>query len=262
MAPRPGPGPLVAALAVAVALHAGEARAGIRPFLWTWDTQTVPQGDVELEQWLWVRGKPAIPGYSAAYWIWWGPVLGVTDRLEVALPFQTVGTSGAFFLESFEVDARYRIFPRNDDGKLQPLIRAAFHQAIRSPDLYSRVDVNAVLSYGALSELHATVDLGVKVLIPFLNSSSTPAHVQLTYAAGVSYPFTEELHGGLEVFGEVAPGTPPPSLAVPLPHHFVGGSVGFQRGRIWVTAGLLVGLTALEPKTPQFMPRLIWAVAL
>lgn len=272
MAPRPGS--LVAALATVATLLAGDARAGIRPFIWTWDTQTVPQGDVELEQWLWVRGKPdpdVLPGYKAAYWIWWGPVMGVTDHLEVATPFQAFANANAFWLESFEVDARYRIFSRNDDGKLQPLIRAAFHQAIRSPDLFSRVDVNAVLSYGSLSELHATVDLGARVLIPFLNSNDTPASVQLTYAAGISYPFTQELHAGLEVFGELLPpGTPPvtppatPSstAAVPLPHHFVGASAGFQRGRIWVTAGMLVGLTPWFPNTPQFMPRLIWAVAL
>ncbi|HZN92120.1 MAG TPA: hypothetical protein VFB81_05425 [Myxococcales bacterium] len=259
-------GPLAALLAIAAALHAPDARAGIRPYIWTWDTQIVPQGDVELEQWLWVRGKmPAVPNALPAYWIWWGPVLGVTEHLEIATPFQTVGTSDAFSLESFEVDARYRIFSRNDDGKLQPLVRAAFHQAIRSPGFYSRLDVNAVLSYGSLSELHATVDLGARVFLPFLNANPAPAYAQLTYGAGVSYPFTEELHAGLEVFGELDAGTPPPS---PLPHHFVGFNAGYKKGRIWVTAGMLVGLSTIFPsapyfmKTPQFMPRLIWAVAL
>jgi len=251
---------LLALLLAIAALHAPDARAGIRPYIWTWDTQIVPQGDVELEQWLWVRGRmPAYPGATAAYWIWWGPVLGVTDHLEVATPFQTVATTSAFFLESFELDARYRIFSRNDDGKLQPLIRAAFHQAIHTASLSSRLDVNAVLSYGSLSELHATVDLGAKFFLPFLNPNLNPPppHVELTYAAGISYPFTPELHAGLEVFGELDPWTDPDSTQ--LPHHFVGFNAGYQKGRIWVTAGMLVGLTR---RTPQFMPRLIWAVAL
>jgi hypothetical protein len=254
---------LTGLLALAAALATADARAGIRPYIWTWDTQIVPQGDVELEQWLWVRGKaPANPSAVADYWLWWGPVFGLTEHLEVAVPFQTLARSSpqSFWIESLEVDARYRIFSRNDDGKFQPLIRAAFHQAVRSPGLYSRVDANAVLSYGSLSELHATADLGTRIFLPFLSASTAAPRVQLTYAAGVSYPLTEELHGAVEVFGEVDVANPPSTTD--LAHHFVGASVGYQKGRVWLTAGMLVGLTPLFPTTPQVMPRLIWAVAL
>jgi hypothetical protein len=241
-------------------MAAADARAGIRPYIWTWDTQIVPQGDVELEQWLWVRGKPKdVPTAVADYWLWWGPVLGLTEHLEIAVPFQTVArsTPQTFWFDSVEVDARYRIFSRNDDGKLQPLVRAAFHQSVRSPGMYSRLDANAVLSYGALSELHATADLGARVSLPFLSVSSAAPRVQLTYAGGVSYPFTPELHAGVEVFGEIDVANPP--VPTDVAHHFVGASFGYQKGRVWLTAGMLVGLTTL---TPQFMPRLIWAVAL
>jgi len=251
---------LAALVALAAAVHSADARAGIRPHIWTWDTNIVPQGDVELEQWLWVRGK--IPGRGAAYWTWWGPVFGATDHLEVAVPFQTVGTTSSFFLESFEVDARYRIFSRNDDGKLQPLVRAAFHQAIWSPDKYSRLDADAVLSYGLRDELRVTVDLGAKVFLPFLappDPPPDPVRVQVTYAAGVSYPVLEWLRAGVEVFGEIDVAYKPPPPAPQLPHHFVGASLGYQKGKVWITAGMLVGLTA---DSPQFMPRLIWAVAL
>jgi len=259
------PGPPVAALLAAAALLAPDARAGIRPYIWTWDTQTVAQGDIELEQWLWVRGhiaagetgNPPSGERSAAYWIWWGPVIGATSQLELAFPFQVLGAPGAFVLESFEVDARYRFFSRNDDGKLQPLLRAAFHQSISGGD--ARLDVNAVLSWGTLSELHATVDLGVKVTLPFLTFHTTvpPPQVQLTYAAGASYPITEQFHAGVEVFGELpGPNVPTPS---DLPHHFVGVNASWTFAKGWLTVGMLKGLTATSP---NFMPRLIWAVAI
>src|SRR5262249_22645623 len=117
---------LVALPALLLLTASAESRAGIRPFIWTWDAQTVPQGDVELEQWIWARGRmPAVPDTPAAYWLWWGPVLGLSDNLELAVPFQVVANASTTSLESIEVDARYRLFPRNDDGPLQPLIRAA-----------------------------------------------------------------------------------------------------------------------------------------
>ncbi|HYV48065.1 MAG TPA: hypothetical protein VFA20_24565, partial [Myxococcaceae bacterium] len=116
MAPRRGP--LVAAL-IAAALFAPDARAGIRPYIWTWDTQTVAQGDIEIEGWLWARGhiepvrneqgNVVQDSLLTNYWTWFGPVIGVTNQLELALPFQMVGSSGNFSLESFEVDARYRL---------------------------------------------------------------------------------------------------------------------------------------------------------
>jgi hypothetical protein len=67
----------------------------------------------------------------------------------------------------------------------------------------------------------------------------------------------EELRGSLEAFGEL------PLQGIPGgQHHFVGADLAWTFGRSWVTLGLMVGLTPLFPETPQFMPRLIWAVAL
>jgi hypothetical protein len=246
---------MAAALALAALVQAGPAGAGIRPFIWTWDTQILAQGDVELEQWLWARTRaPAAPDVPSNYWIWWGPVFGLTQHLELAVPFQVQATHRSTWLESFEADLRYRIFSRNDDGKFQPLVRAAFHQVIHAPGTRSRLELNLVGSYGGPDELRATLDLGARISI------SDPAQVVGTYAAGVSYPVREDLRISAEVFGEIeAAAGPTPS---DLPHHFVGASVSYVRGRMWITAGSMVGLTPLFPTTPHFMPRLIWAVAL
>ena len=61
------------------------AEAGFRPFSFTFDTKTLSRGDVELEQWMWGKVDAPPAGASPA-WIWFAPVYGVTQRLEVALP--------------------------------------------------------------------------------------------------------------------------------------------------------------------------------
>ncbi len=250
------------AVPILVALVASPtAEAGRRPYLWVYDTETVAQGDVELEQWLWARTlAPANPAGASTYWIWWGPVIGLTSSLELALPFQVSATRSRTWLDSFEADLRWRVFSRNDDGKFQPLVRAAFHQSIHAPGEPPRVELNLVGSYGAPEELHVTVDIGGRLFLPGLAGMAGPSRVMATYAAGVALPLSSSLRISAEVFGELDVLNPPTGSDVP--HHFAGASISWTRGRLWITAGTLVGLTPLAPFTPQFMPRLIWAVAL
>jgi hypothetical protein len=142
------------------------------------------------------------------------------------------------------------------------LVRVAWHQ-VAQPVGPPRVDLNLVCSYGSPQELHFTLDLGARFGLPM--TSGTPqvykAPLVATYAAGVSYPFFEgELRVSAELFGEIGVNNPP-AANVPQ-HHFVGFDVSWTKGRLWLTAGTLIGLTPLFPSTPAFMPRLIWAVAL
>jgi hypothetical protein len=237
---------------------ASPAQAGRRPFTWTYDTDIVPKGDVELEQWLWVRSRaPAFPQQPSAYWVWWGPVFGLSQRLELALPFQVRSTRGATALESFEADLRYRLFPRGDDRPFQGLVRLAWHQAIHTANP-SRVDLHLVGSYQFAGGLRAVIDLGSQVGIPALRGDEGPVRVLGRYAAGVAYPLIpDELQVSLESLGEF-----PVHGLEQDPRIFIGPNVAWTFGRTWVTVGTLVGLTALSPETPRFMPRLIWAVTL
>ncbi|NVJ08312.1 hypothetical protein HUW63_24120 [Myxococcus sp. AM001] len=237
---------------------AAPAQAGRRPFIWTFDTEIVPKGDVELEQWLWARSRaPSAPDRPSVYWIWWGPVIGLSQHLELAIPFQVRANQTDTQLESFEADFRYRLFPRGDDGAFQPLVRAVWHQAINTPEP-SRVDVDLVGSYQWDNGLRTTVDLGAQVGFPSLRGDEGPTRILGTYSVGVAYPVIEdELQVSLESFGEFGL-----KDANQDPHLFVGPSVAWTFGRMWITAGTLFGLTAVAPETPRFMPRLIWAVAL
>ncbi len=245
------------AAVLALGLVAAPAEAGRRPFIWVYDTEIVPQGDVELEQWLWVRGRSPGTAEPSRYWVWWGPVFGLTQRLELALPFQVQGSRESTRLDSFDADLRLRLFPRGDDRPWQALLRVAWHQSIHGARP-TRVDVNLAQSYELENGLRFALDLGAQTGVPALRGDAGPVQLLATYAAGASLPLGEgEVRASLEAFGEL-----PVSGLGAAQHHFVGADVAWTFGRSWVTLGVLVGLTPWFPETPRFMPRLIWAVAL
>lgn len=250
---------LVCLGALLLALIPPGVQAGRRPFIWTWDTQIVPQGDLELETWLWGRGRTAErPTRLGTNWIWWGPVYGVNDHLEVAVPFQLAANRERTWLQSFELDTRIRLLPREETAFATPLIRLAYHHGIprAAP---SRLDGNFVLRLGEAEGPYGNLELGGQLSIPGLRGGAGDTSLLLTWAGGMAVPLDEGRYTfAIETFGEV----PTFGSAETDVHGFIGPSVGITRGRMWATLGVLIGLTSFFPDTPQFMPRLIWAVAL
>lgn len=247
-------------LALMVALP-GRADAGRRPFTWAYDTEIVPEGELELEQWLWaVARSPEYPSRTARYWIWWGPVFGLSDHVELALPFQVVSWGGAdgqeTQLESFEADLRYRIKPRGDQDPLQGLVRLTYHQPTGFPEP-PRIDADLVGSYDFASGFHLVLDLGAKFGLRPVTAQGGDVFTQLTYDLGISYRVSDEIRVSAENFAEF-PVAHLPGEA----HAFVGPAFEWTRGRFWLTFGVLVGLTPVLEETPHVMPRLLWAVAL
>lgn len=232
------------------------AEAGRRPFLIAYDAEIVPEGDVELEQWVWAESKvPANPDRPVTYWLWMSPVVGITNHLELALPVQFVATSGATFLDSIFAEVRYRIFSRERDSGFQPLIRVAYRHAVRGPP--SRVEVNLVGSYGRPTELHLTLDIGASIAGPWPEVSRRPFIA--TYAAGASYPlFSNELQIAVEANGRFGIHD---TSSLAFPRHSLGGAIAWARGRTWITAGCLFGLTDWAAASPRFLPRLNWGIA-
>lgn len=262
----PRPSFAAAPLLALLALSAPEAEAGRRPFLSLLDTEMLPEGDLELEQWLWVVRPPrSKPEGRDTTWLWWGPVFSPSSHLEVAVPIQLVSDPTHIWLESFDVDVRWRAFPREDLSPLQPLVRVAYHQTVgqatpgNTLHLPPRLDADAVLSYEAPIGLHLVANAGVRLDLPSMAGAVDPTQVrslvQGIWGIGAAYTFLDgELKLAVEATGERAfQGATRPNRT------YAGGSLSWTRGRIWLTAGTLVGLT---PDTPAFVPRLIWAVAL
>ena len=242
---------------VGFSLWPSDALAGRRPFLLAYDTEIIPEGDVELEQWLWSESKiPARPRIPARYWIYWSPVFGMSNHLELYLPVTIVSNSTSTNLETLSAEVRYRFFPREQEGGFQLLLRAAVHQAVFSRADPSSAELGLAASYGKPSQLHLAINVGLYAALPWPEHMARP--IILEYAAAAAYPVVgNELRLAAEFDGEIGLRETSDTVG----RHFAGGAIAWTRGRVWITAGMLFGLTGISDTTPRYMPRLIWAVA-
>src|SRR5262245_65709667 len=78
---------LVSLVMLGALLLPSVARAGRTRFGWLYDTETVPERGVELETWMLEEdGKGSPPVDESSLWL--APVVGVTDRVELAFPIE------------------------------------------------------------------------------------------------------------------------------------------------------------------------------
>jgi hypothetical protein len=243
------------------------ASAGQRPFIYAYDTNIVSTGNIELEQWMWIEGPPRGQNNPAGYWVWWGPVVGATQHLEVAVPLQVNSANGTTWLSSFDADLRFRLFPQDDRDGFQALLRAAWHQQIANNEHYngqsgsSRLDFNVSASYGSASELHAVFELGAQIPVTNLQPNN---EYTWTYDVGIAYPVVPSLPAlqvAAELYGQVFFDSSPPQTGGTQPTLWLGPSVSWSGTRYWATLGVLTHLTPTS-QTSDYLLRLVWAVAL
>jgi hypothetical protein len=238
------------------------------------ETQTLPEGDVELENWFWAEGQiPNMPGRYVTDWVWLGPTVGISSHLELSLPLVIVATSDQTVLNSISLVARYRFLPREQDQGLQPLIRLEYQQPLAGynagsytapyGNTYSytypttpELKVTFALTYGSLSSVRATFNVGVQLGLPFLQTSSAASFSALGLAGlGLSIPLGSEFRVAAEFDGQL------PLTGVPAAPNtaqlFLGPSVAWTRGQIWVTFGSLFGLTQ---NSNRFVPKVLWGI--
>lgn len=250
-------------------LAAAPAWADRTSHLFLDETQVLPEGDVELEQWFWAEGQiPNQPGRYVTGWLWFGPVVGISPHLELSLPVVIVSTPDATVLNTISLVARYRFFAREQDEGFQPLIRVEYQQPLSnyvagSSDGYSytyplppELKVLFVATYGSLKSIRGTLNVGVQLGIPIFQSSSTASFSALgTAGLGVSIPLGTEFRIAAEFDGQVPlSGKPPATYTGQL---FLGPSVAWTRGQIWVTFGSLFGLTN---NSNRFLPKVLWGI--
>ncbi len=227
------------------------------------ETQVLPEGDVELEQWVWAEGQiPSKPGLPVTGWVWLGPTVGFTPHLEMSLPLVVVAYPEYMQLNSISLVARYRLFAREEEDGLQPLLRVEYQQPLSSYVYYKHpasppeLKILLVATYGNLKGVQGTANLGVQLGLPFLQSSAAGSVSALgTAALGVSVPVGHELRLAAELDGQLplAGQTPYPNLA----QLFLGPSVAWTRGQMWVTFGTLFGLTN---NSNRFLPKVLWGI--
>jgi hypothetical protein len=228
------------------------ALAGRTRFGWIHDTETLPQRGVELETWLVEEDGEAYGSGPRrdANLIWWGPVIGLTDRLELALPLELEasgrGMRQATSVSRFGAELRWRLGDPDPvaSGPVAGLVRVAVKRMLVDRD-GAHFEAGAVVSANA-GRFHFAADLeGVAEV------GEGETTYSLRPGAGVSARIVGDLAVGAEVYAEIGFADPEAADALAI-----GPNLAWTYGRFWLAASFPIGLLHIDAA-----PRLNWAVA-
>jgi hypothetical protein len=235
---------LVAMLVVALA--PATAHAGRSDFGWLFGTEVMPERGVEMQTWIYEQnGQPGQPSYTG---LWWAPVVGITDQLEVSLPIEAAWIGGAtpdFTLTDYGVDLRYRFVSSDpvEAGPLVPLARIAVKRDVAARDA-TILEGDFVLAYIA-GRVHAELDAGVLAEV-----SSEQHLVELHPGAGVSVKVAGDLRLGAEAFAQLQVSDGTDEWVA------IGPNMAWTHGRFWLSAAYGIGLYQIRTA-----PKIVWGVA-
>ncbi len=225
------------------------AHAGRSFYGWLYGTEVMPERGVELQTWiLETNGKYVQDGKETS--IWWGPLIGVTDQLELSLPIefewlQTDMAAPSFTVKRFGIEARYRLVSSDpvEAPAFAPLVRLAAKRDVTTRDAVV-VEGDTVVSY-EVGPLHALIDIGVVG-----NLTTDDQRWQIRPGGGVSFAVTSELRLGAEVYSELRLDSASESWAA------VGPNLAWTYGRFWLSAAFGIGVYHVKTA-----PRVMWGIA-
>jgi len=236
---------------VAIVAGSGSASAGRTFYGWLYGTEVMPQRGVELQQWVYEIDDLDTNNHSRQTSVWWGPLIGVTDQLELALPIEfdwtsADGAANNFTLQRFGVEARYRFVSQDpeDMPPFAPLARVAVKRDVVVRD-ETRVEIDLVGSYQS-GPVHVLADLG---LVGDIDADQ--AKFQARPGAGLSIGVTDEFRIGGEFYGEL-------ELQQDDSKSWagIGPNFAWTYGRFWVSGAALVGIYHVK-----VAPRFMWGVS-
>lgn len=227
---------------------AGTAQAGRRPHTWAWDAEVLPERGVEVESWVTDRIYKKSADITE---VWLAPIVGVTDRLELAVPLQWshAQAGNRVGIDWYGAELRWRLRSPDpvESGGWSPLVRASVRKSLLARDALVG-ELTLVGSWDATEKLRLMANLGVQ-------ADAAVRKVQVLYAAGASYAVVPDLRVGVELFGTDFAKAPASAHGGML----VGPSLGWTHGRLWTTVGYVAGVTEFAANG---MFRWMWAIAI
>jgi len=241
---------LIAACVLPRTAHAGRSFYG-----WLYDTEVMPVRGAELDTW--IQDEDDKYGTrNKETWLSWGPLVGVTDQLELGIPVELewsdvpsatdpTARRTSFTFKRFGIEARYRLAPPDpvEAGPFVPLVRVAVKRDVIVRNVV-RLEADAVGSYEA-GRIHAVLDVGITGEV-----SPDAQHFELHPGAGISVRATTELRLGAEVYGELSLDRVVESWAT------AGPNLAWTHGRFWLSGVFGIGLYHV-----RVAPRVIWGIA-
>jgi len=241
-------GVLSLAAAAVISAVPGAAGAGVTPYGWLYGTDVIPERGAEIQTWIAEENGKASPADRRNTALWWGAVIGITDRLELALPVELLwreegGGAPELALRRYGVEARYRFVSQDpvEAPPLAPLVRVAVKRDVLVRDRV-RAEADVVASYRA-GRVHALVDLGVT------GDLGRTSHFELHPGAGVSVEIAGELRLGAEAYAELSLDDEAEGWAA------VGPNLAWTHGRFWLAAAFGIGVYQIDTA-----PRVVWGL--
>jgi len=234
------------AFAVACALAVPSAAvAGPTPYGWLPATELTGADRVEGAGWIYERDDRG-DLHERATVLGGAPTFGLTDRLELRVPFELVARSAVeelphFGLARFGGDLRYR-FTRPTAG-LAPVVRIALIRDVEIRSLI-RSELGVALGFSqGIVDVEAAGDFVVEV-----NRSSV--HEELHPGLGASVRATRALRVGGELYGEVSLDELASTWLA------IGPNLSARLGRSWFSSTFGIGLRGIT-----FAPRINWGLS-
>jgi hypothetical protein len=242
-------------MATALVAGAGVARAGRTPFGWVRATEVLPERGVELETWIFEEngvGNDDDPDTTPdETTLWWTTVVGITDRIEVALPvefrhLQLGEADGESLLYGFGLEGRWRLVSPDpvEAGPLAPVVRLGVHRLVNARRK-TRAEAGATLGIDLGEYVHVAVDAGATWLVDRDDSD-----LEVTPAAGVSVRIVDQLRVGGEAYGEFTVNGEENDWVA------AGPNLAWTHGRFWVSGTVLIGILDITAA-----PRVNWGMA-
>ncbi len=236
-----------------LALVSREAGAGRSGFAWFFDTEVVPERGVELETWLIDENGLGDEDRDTTR-VQWQPAVGVTDRLELALPVELdfvepddPTANGKTQLVNYGAEVRWRLASSDpvEAPRVVPLVRLAAKRLVTARERV-RGEGDLVVSAELGRCWRAVADLGV-----FAEVGTGENFYSLRPGAGVNALVAPDLRVGVEAFGNFKHDDNKSTEWM-----VVGPNLAWSHGRFWLAATFGIGLFGVDTA-----PRINWAVA-
>jgi hypothetical protein len=227
---------------------ASPAFAGRTFYGWLYGTEVMPERSAEIQTWvLEENGTGDVKAKESL--IWWSPLIGVTDQLELALPVELtwtrIGAESDFTFSRWGIEARYRLVSQDpeDAPAFAPLIRVAVKRDVGQRNAI-QPEVDAVFSYEA-GRVHVLLDLGMV-------GSFTKDDNRLEFrpGGGISVEVVHDLRLGAEAYAQLDLDDSANSWAIVAPN------LAWSHGRTWISAAMGIGIYQIDNA-----PRVMWGIA-
>ncbi len=238
-------------LALAVIAAPADAIAGRDYYGWLYGTEVLPERSAELMTWVSEQNDVSAEAHSTETRWWVGPLIGLTDQLELALPVEMAWQRADHApvrngLDNYGAELRYRLVTQDpvDAPPLVPLVRLAVFRLIPTN---GRSEINpqadAVVSYEQ-GIVHVAADVG------FYGELSTDTHhFEIRPGVGISVLAVGDVRFGAEAHAEL-------TLDEGGSWAVVGPNMAWSHGRFWLSAAYGIGVYGIKDA-----PKVQWGIA-